>query len=622
MSVQVIIWDSEEDCSYKEGNIIYWSKYSLDEKNISMPKYIEDNADSLREEYIEFIHLLSQAKIKNKKVIEHLIYEDGFSFWWMNHLAEKSPFKSSGIYDCIRLIALGRIIDEKGFLKIKLITSNYDLIQAITKMADHLKIVISIKKLSKKKKQISINNLYQSIPYAIQGLISLRHSVKKCFTLHAKKNRQLTSEDKNIFYCSYFYNIDFSKAKSGQFYSGQWGELPTFINKMGFNSNWMHLYLNIDSNPSFKEGIKVLEKCNKQNQHHQFIESFLTLGLIFLTFKKWLWFNYIAFNIRSIKNLFVTKNKSVWLWPFLKDDWKTSMVGPISIFNIISYELFNRALKNMPKQDIGIYVWENQGWESAFVYTWKKHNHGRLYGMQHAAVRFWGLNNFDHSNDIESSRKNSKPMPTAIAVNGCFSRSQFEGLGYPSDKLKSVEAVRYQYLESYESLAEAKNKISVAADKQKVILLLGDFSFSHTEKMLECLNASAPSFKEKFKIWFKPHPLCIPDIKQFENLDITLCKQPLTELFIRVDIAYIGNMTSASLDAYIVGLPVLIFLDGDNFNFSPLKSYSDVLFVGSTKELVKAVNEAELKSRRIDYKSIFYLDKNFSKWKKLLEARA
>ena len=50
----------------------------------------------------------------------------------------------------------------------------------------------------------------------------------------------------------------------------------------------------------------------------------------------------------------------------------------------------------------GIYLQENQGWEKAFITSWKKHKHGNLIGLNNGFVRFWDTRFF------EDKRKSKK----------------------------------------------------------------------------------------------------------------------------------------------------------------------------------------------------------------------
>ena len=71
-----------------------WRSYTQGALASSVPRYVEDHAEHVRAKYQAFIHDLGQRRIAGKRVVDHLDMGEGFSFWWMTLLAEKSPFKS------------------------------------------------------------------------------------------------------------------------------------------------------------------------------------------------------------------------------------------------------------------------------------------------------------------------------------------------------------------------------------------------------------------------------------------------------------------------------------------------------------------------------------------------
>ena len=93
-------------------------------------------------------------------------------------------------------------------------------------------------------------------------------------------------------------------------------------------------------------------------------------------------------------NTELKKNNLFWIWSLFKSDWKNSTIGPVSMVNIIFMHLFDKALNDMPKQKMGLYLCENQGWERIFINSWRKNNHGKLIGVVHSTISYWDLNVF------------------------------------------------------------------------------------------------------------------------------------------------------------------------------------------------------------------------------------
>jgi surface carbohydrate biosynthesis protein (TIGR04326 family) len=73
------------------------------------------------------------------------------------------------------------------------------------------------------------------------------------------------------------------------------------------------------------------------------------------------------------------------------------------------------------------------------------------------------------------------------------------------------------------------------------------------------------------------------------------------------------------VDAYILGLPVVIMLDESDLNFSPLRGRDGIKFVGSPAELADALQvEGPPAQGTLARAEFFYIDPEFSRWRQLL----
>ena len=83
--------------------------------------------------------------------MKYLEINKSLSLWWMSLLAEKSPFKSPAIYDCLRLMALEEILKDKALPKVKLFSDDKNLRLALHKICENLQIKFLWETLSQKK---------------------------------------------------------------------------------------------------------------------------------------------------------------------------------------------------------------------------------------------------------------------------------------------------------------------------------------------------------------------------------------------------------------------------------------------------------------------------------------
>jgi surface carbohydrate biosynthesis protein (TIGR04326 family) len=90
------------------------------------------------------------------------------------------------------------------------------------------------------------------------------------------------------------------------------------------------------------------------------------------------------------------------------------------------------------------------------------------------------------------------------------------------------------------------------------------------------------------------------------------------------DIAVAANCTSAAVDAFVAGLPVIIALDGDGLNLSPLRGQQGAHFVSTGAELAGALRTAGLGASisSPDRAEFFFLNPDLPRWKRLLAVGA
>ena len=116
----------------------------------------------------------------------------------------------------------------------------------------------------------------------------------------------------------------------------------------------------------------------------------------------------------------------------------------------------------------------------------------------------------------------------------------------------------------------------------------------------------------------KNHPLKKLDIKQ-NNLKII---DKIDELKNKIDLAIVGNKTAASIDLYYKNFNILIFLDSDNLDYSPLHKFIDYETFSSINELRKLLDIYSSKNRysfsKYAKKKYFITNKKLSGWKKIV----
>jgi surface carbohydrate biosynthesis protein (TIGR04326 family) len=614
----LLIWDEKGDPPTGAGLTLCWQSYARGERLDSVPRYLEAHAQRLRAKYLQFIHDLGEHRIAGKRVIDHLDAGDGFSFWWMTQLAEKSPFKSRRMYDCLRLLALEELLADISPCEVTLASADSTLAQAMRRLCDNLGLKFRHRAIRAPKRAWSLRRCYEALPFPMKGLVSLRHPLSR-WALRRTAHPPWFTEKGSIFFCSYFIHLDPISCARGEFYSRQWESLPKTLHEGGRRTNWLQIFLSSAAVPDAATGVAWLEKFNAdaRNQGCQaFLDGYLTFTIVLKALKKWLWLNIVSWKLRGIQSAFLVNRSAVWLWPVLRDDWRTSLVGPTAVGNCLWRELFDSAIGSMPHQEMGVYLCENQAWERSFLHAWRKHGHGRIIGVQHATAPFWHLYYFDDPRTVSDARGCAMPLPDCLAVNGPAARRAFLGAGFPAHKLVEVEALRYLNLMP---LAKEQGVKSPPSDPMRVIIL-GDMIPGSMRTFLELVAAAAKRLPPGYEFTFKPHPGYPVKLAGFADLKASETTESLHTILDQFDVAITANSTSASIDAYVAGLPVIIDLRGDDLNLSPLRGNSGIHFVSSPAELVQALQAIRTGSASVspDRERLFHLDAELPRWRALL----
>ena len=292
-----------------------------------------------------------------------------------------------------------------------------------------------------------------------------------------------------------------------------------------------------------------------------------------------------------------------------------SISGIPAISNLLYFNLFEKAMSELPTQTRGCYLQENQGWEFGFISAWKSLGHkNNLIGFPPSAVIYWDLRNFFDPRNFNLEDSCSLPLPNFVGVNGEVSKNTYLDGGYPQEDLIEVESLRYLYLYNF-SNSQANRKHDIL--RIKTVLVVGDYLRENTFKQLDFLSSALSDVDQSVHFIIKPHPACPIDMVDFPSLRGEISIKPIQELLEVSDIVYSSLITSAAIDGYCAGLPVITMLDAKTLNMSPLIGVKSVYFIKNSEDLSNAINTIEVTNFN-QKRNYFYLDPDLPRWQKWL----
>jgi surface carbohydrate biosynthesis protein (TIGR04326 family) len=615
----VLIWDSEGSPPASNFTNVLWRGLVTAESvdSISIPALIEENADALRARYLAWIYGLGERKINNRRLIEHLEIRPGFSYWWMSSLAQKANLSpTSLVNDSIKLLELNNLVTERKITSITLMSSNQRLAESIHALCQKCELRYEWRRIKDSKKTLNTKKLNRLFSLHFRAFIYFFWYIFKMTPALLKKTSIDNSAAGKITFVDMLVHLGSPSLSTGRFVTNYWGELVEKLSEWKVKSNWVHNYFRHSNLSSPNAAIKLIKRFSSSSnglQTHWLTEQYLSFASLYKA-------GHDYFNIRKkfihLKSLSEIQSQDCesFLWPLHTDEWHDSLCGKQAIKNCITLSLVESAITSIPHQKIGVYIQENQPWEIALIYAWNSSGHGILIGAPHTVIRYWDLRYYFDPRIFQSNGNQFLPFPDLVAVNGPVAKENLLASGYPYDRIKEVEALRYLHL--LRSLP--RNEPNGHVIKKKRVLICGDFRVKSTQQMLALLeNAEALSPTQNTYI-FKPHPAYDIKAYNYSKLKMSINTSPIENLLAQCDLVFASNSTSAAVDAYCLGIPVIQMLEDGQPNLSPLRGMPNIIDIKNSVELAKELkNPGNIGRKRV--KSYFYLNESLWRWKKLLE---
>ena len=617
----ILIWDSEGLPPMGAWKSFLWREFEESKKtdSLSIPSLVEVKADLLKKRYLSWVYSFGEKAIKGKSIIKHLELRPAFSYWWMTLLTEKCNWiKSVHINDAIRLIAFDEWASNQAIKHLVLATSNKPLAECIQSWCENHSVKFEWRKTAKPEVSLPwMRRIFNAAPHVLQSLVWLFVYLVDRWPLRGVGLKEWRQTDGRTTFFSYSALCAPDSAKDGHYNSGYWDHLPDILLNEQCKTNWLHLYVKDPLMPTSRHAARIFSDFNnsgKNQQVHVTLDTFLSVRVVIRTLKDWIRLLVIGKNLR--KEMPAMQISTINLWPLFKEDWYKSIFGTVAINNLLYLNLFESALSVLPSQNKGVYLQENQGWEFGLIQAWKKAGHGNLVGAPHGTFRYWDLRFFFDPRSYKRKGSNNLPMPNKVAVSGEVAWDIYKKIGYPVADLIKVEALRFNYLKKIKN----KRQRHEASKSHLVrILVLGDYVLSNNQRQMRMIELAVPLLPFNTKITVKPHPNCPIKAADYPNLTMHISMDPVGKLLEKSDIAYASALTTAAVDAYESGVPIISVLDPNILNLSPLRGCEGALYASNAEDLKdKFVSVVIGPKKIIRKKNFFWIDPQLPRWRKLL----
>ncbi len=588
--------------SLTKDNINWNRPFGNDDKTLSLINYIENNSINIKKKYVSFINNFCKYKLNKKTLFQSLTYKKNYNLWPMTQFSEKSDYKSKQIINSLKMISLHEILKKRSVNTIVYYGSNKKTLNALSIYCENEKIKLSYKLLDQKFNfKISLNNLYSCLPNILQSLVWIVNFLIKNIRLKKKNVSNIKNFNNSFFIFSNFVHLNMNNIRAGNFFSYQWGNLNKLLAKKKITSIWFHHFIKSPDFLSSKNGSDSLNKINSKSkfEQHFLISEFVDFKIIFKSLKNYLIFYFKSYFILSkINNLKFKNPIEKIIIKLQQDDITTSLCGSLLLQNIIYIEVFNEILTKISKENSLMYLMEGQPWEQALLQNWKIHQGGKSFGYPHTSVNFWHLNYFENFSSI----KKSKSFPEYFLISGDLAANNLLQFNLNKNKIIPVENLRYSFQNKFFKIKKSKNKNKV--------IILGDYEDITTSRLIKVFK------KNSSNLYFKPYPAKHFELGYIKQKGFKIIAKPLDEIMNLFETFIVSRSTAASLECYMNDKKVLVFLESEFLNTSPMFGTNTVQYIDKNS----IVNFKKLKFlKNKNSRNLLYLDNNLKRWNILLK---
>lgn len=585
--------------------------------HLSLSEYIDSNGEVLRNEFLNLLNNWQKTKVKGVSLAEYLTV-NGLSFWYLSRIYEKSPWKSSYLFDLFGLLAIERIWSRTEYSECLILGNKQGVADILEDWFLERKINYRWDGIKAERSNRSARQLYFALPGWMQALIYFLKHVIQQYRPYQKKT---IIQESDITLLSYFPNFSEKEATENKFVSNYWRNLPDVLVNLSYRLHWIWHWEPGKNARNVSELFSWRTRFSNNGQIITLLQDNLTLHVLIKSWKQYYRLRNRAKNIEAGK-IFYT-NGGMNLFPLLETEWNTSFFGKTALENCIVHQTYSKLFSSQTvNKGIGLYLMENQAWERILVHTWHQTQSLPIYGCAHTGISFFDLRHY-YSQQVweEISPSFNRLLPDKILLNGADAIEKMKISGYPEDRLVAVETLRFEPVAEFRN-GEAPSNIagSNATTTKKRILVVTDYLPRLTQQQLSLLSEfiRKNDWQAKYEFSIKPHPFCPVDkmIKKMALDDfVSIINKPLREILPDFDLVYCSNFTNAILEAAQVRLTICVHRPDSELNLSPLRGSPTVLFVANVSQLESAFACSEKTTLINNY---FFYDSTLPRWRAFL----
>ena len=615
--VSLTIWAHSQLPPFETVNVVLWQAFLPTDPPptwFSLPEEVHRDKEQLRSQYLSWLHDVGVFEDKGRTLVDRLMILPGLSYWWMTIPADFSLAPNSPAYVAARMMALAPLADRLATTHVNIIGADKPTTQLLKQWARSSgRQASATAPTSNNRAKKARERVYGAIP----PLAAIRVLMAHLSLPRRSRGAESVTHPEGITFVDYLAHLGPGAASEGRFDSNYWGPLVDVLDETDEPVHWLHVSADLASGRVVDRDGQLVRRFNSKawKQTHGLLHEHLTWQVLTRSCRDYLRVCALGIQVRNRAIVFTDSKSGVPLWRAFRVTFRDQFFGKTAMLNCIWINLFQAALADQPHQRLGIYLFENQPWELAFITAWRAAGHGELIGVAHSTTRFWDTRYFKDPRDMWSAEgANPMPWPDQVAVNGPAMRAQCLGAGYPANRMVDVEALRYLDIEQEPAPSLHEGPIRV--------LVCGEYSPDAAQRMLDVVNTALDSVEIQLTTTYRPHPAYVgPEVRLHRSI------RPDHHSSIRAaigatDVVVTGAMSSVSAEALCSGRMTFIIGDGDAFVTSQVESSANAIFVTSPENISAAITNSSTRAQRasVNAKGFYDSDRKLVSWRAIFGA--
>ena len=560
---QLLVDQSEKTRAFleKDRRLLLWSGWNEGENTISLPRYLASQLVAIRTEHARW------AYEEGERIACHFALDDRLSLWWLSLLYERHPKMTPNLYTIYRLLALERYLEAEGIDDLLVLGADATLssvLKEFCRASGRAFTACAPKKAPKKESRLrQVDTLLPPGMRAILRLLVWLVTIR----MRAGKAKIRKTDDTTATIATYFPNIDDALARTGRFRSRYFEDLHTVLASLGKPAlRW--LFIRFPSPVySFKDCIRLKDTFQKNGQDglsFTFLEECITGKDIRTSLATFMRIRAKAKELEAhIQEHATLTGSHMPFFPYIKEDYRESFMGWRGLERILHYQGIKNFVAATGPQLWTLFPLENCPWERMLTIAAHAAHGGPVIGAQHSSIRPTDFRYFD---DPRVFGESGIPVPDRILANGTSAYKQWKAAGVPEDRLRMVEALRYQYL------AQARRQEKKVRPTAVLIAtsFFRDETAAHMALFMEAIRHGAFS---GYTVILKPHPYLALDefLPKPLPAGVTFGTKPTAAYLEENVLVWTSNSTTLALEAAILGLPLAVMQPADDFDLCPIQ---------------------------------------------------